>query len=86
MDGDGWRHTWHCEDCPHKNDLSERERAVAMLAADGFTNSAIADRLYMQEQTVKNHLSAVYQKLGITSGNKRVQLAPGLRDLEEDQP
>ncbi len=34
--------------------------------ADGHPNKAIALRLEISEKTVKNHLSAVFQKLGVT--------------------
>lgn len=43
--------------------LTEREIEVAALVRDGRTNREIAERLFLAEGTVKNHVSAVLQKL-----------------------
>ncbi|MET8304324.1 LuxR C-terminal-related transcriptional regulator [Micromonospora sp. NPDC005257] len=45
--------------------LSEREWEVALLAADGLTSRAIAERLFLSTRTVENHLQRVYSKLGV---------------------
>jgi DNA-binding CsgD family transcriptional regulator len=45
--------------------LSRREREVALLAAEGLTSREIAERLYLSGRTVENHLSRIYDKLGI---------------------
>jgi DNA-binding CsgD family transcriptional regulator len=47
--------------------LTAREREVAVLANQGLTNQAIADRLVLSVRTVEAHLSHVYTKSGITS-------------------
>jgi DNA-binding NarL/FixJ family response regulator len=47
--------------------LSKREREVASLAADGLTNKAIAEALFVSSRTVENHLQRAYEKLGIRS-------------------
>ncbi len=52
--------------------LSFREAEIARLVGEGYKNKEIAERLFISEQTVKNHLHHIYQKLRIT---KRVQLA-----------
>jgi DNA-binding NarL/FixJ family response regulator len=52
--------------------LTEREREVATLAANGASNLAIARDCGISERTVKAHLSAVFAKLNITD---RLQLA-----------
>lgn len=46
--------------------LSPREAEVLRLVASGYANKAIALRLGISEKTVKNHLSAVFQKIGVT--------------------
>ena len=51
--------------------LTAREQDVARLVASGLSNKAIAQRLGLQEGTVKVHLHNIYQKLGISS---RVEL------------
>jgi DNA-binding NarL/FixJ family response regulator len=45
--------------------LSRREREVLFLMSRGYDNPSIAERLYLSEQTVKNHISHIYRKLGI---------------------
>lgn len=47
--------------------LTEREHAVAQLAADGLTNNEIARTLFVSPKTVEYHLSHVYTKLRLTS-------------------
>lgn len=56
--------------------LSEREFEIARLAAGRMTTSEIAEKLYISEGTVRNHLSRVFEKLGITGSgkNKRLEL------------
>lgn len=52
--------------------LSERESQVAKLVAGGASNKEIADRLAITERTVKAHLSAIFEKLGVRD---RLQLS-----------
>ena len=47
--------------------FSPRERQIVSLLASGCSNQEIANRLGLRLQTVKNHLSRVYRKLGIRS-------------------
>ncbi|MFE6848421.1 AAA family ATPase [Streptomyces sp. NPDC057686] len=47
--------------------LSRAERRVAVLAAQGCTNQAIATRLFVTASTVEQHLTKVYRKLRLTS-------------------
>jgi DNA-binding NarL/FixJ family response regulator len=46
--------------------LSPREAEILRLVADGHANKVVALRLGISEKTVKNHLSAVFQKLGVS--------------------
>ena len=46
--------------------LSRREREVALLAVDGASSREIAERLFLSQRTVENHLSRIYDKLGIS--------------------
>ena len=50
---------------PWMKSLSPRERDVLKLIAKGLTNQQIADKLFIAEQTVRNHVSIVYSKLGV---------------------
>lgn len=45
--------------------LSERERQVLQLAADGYDGPAIAQHLFVSPATVKTHFLHVYEKLGV---------------------
>ncbi len=47
--------------------VSEREREVLALVAEGMTNAQIAERLNVSESTVKFHLQHVFEKLGVTN-------------------
>jgi DNA-binding NarL/FixJ family response regulator len=44
-------------------DLSEREREVLSLMAEGRTNQAIAERLFITERTVEKHVKSIFAKL-----------------------
>lgn len=52
--------------------LSPRERQIAGAVAEGMSNREIASALGITEQTVKNHLTAIFTKMKVTS---RLQLA-----------
>jgi DNA-binding NarL/FixJ family response regulator len=47
--------------------LTERERELASLVAQGRTNRQIAAAAYLSEKTVERHLSHIYAKLGVSS-------------------
>lgn len=55
--------------------LTPREVAVLRLAADGLTNRAIGTQLGIAENTVKNHLRHVHQKLDVRSRTEAVLVA-----------
>ena len=60
-------------------ELTETERRVAELAAEGLANKEIASSLFVTERTVQVHLKRVYAKLGIRSRN---QIARRLAELD----
>ena len=43
--------------------VTKREEEVLQLIADGCSTPEVADRLYISQKTVKNHLASIYQKL-----------------------
>jgi DNA-binding NarL/FixJ family response regulator len=47
------------------DELSDREKKILQLMAQGLDNKEIAKTLYIAEQTVKNHVSIIYSKLGV---------------------
>ena len=46
--------------------LSNREKQVVQLVAQGFRNREIGEKLFISEQTVKNHLRNIFDKLGVS--------------------
>ena len=46
-------------------DMTEREKEICTLLAEGLTNRQIAEQLYISEGTVKNYISSIYDKTGI---------------------
>jgi len=64
--------------------LSEREAQVARAVALGKSNKEVAEQLYISERTVKAHLGAIFDKLGVRD---RVQLVLRLQSsLPADSP
>ena len=49
--------------------LTEREREVLSLMAEGLTNGAIAERLVLTERTVESHVRSVLMKLDLPAGD-----------------
>ncbi|MDX1733427.1 MAG: response regulator transcription factor [Halioglobus sp.] len=63
---------------PRLGDLTARELAVAELVGRGGSNREIAMQLSISERTVKSHLTAIFDKLGVRD---RVQLALAMHDI-----
>lgn len=57
------------------DDLTEREREVLVELAAGERIAGIAERLFVSEKTVKNHLTSIYAKLGAETGAQAVAVA-----------
>lgn len=57
------------------DELSEREREVVRLAALGYTNGEIAQRLHIGERTVKTYRARAMEKLGISRRSELVEYA-----------
>jgi DNA-binding NarL/FixJ family response regulator len=45
--------------------LTKREKEVLFLLAQGYNNKTIAEKLFIEEQTVRNHVSMIYSKIGV---------------------
>lgn len=50
-------------ECPFLKQLTTRELEILSLLAQGYTNAAIADSLYIDIKTVEHHLNSMYSKL-----------------------
>ena len=55
-----------------RSPLSQREREIVALVAQGFKNKELAEKMFISEQTVKNHLHNIFDKLGVSD---RLELA-----------
>lgn len=80
----------------YKPNLSERQREVACLVAQGYSNKDIAEKLCITVDTVKRHIGDIFVEIGVEN---RVQLAiwafkndlvdldtvnPSVYDIEDD--
>lgn len=66
------------------DDLTSREREILQLIAEGLTNGAIATRLFISVNTVRNHVQSILIKLGAHS--KLEALSVAIRDGIIDPP
>ncbi|MGH9658454.1 MAG: response regulator [Bryobacteraceae bacterium] len=55
-----------------RSPLSQREREIVSLVAQGYKNKEMAEKMFISEQTVKNHLHNIFDKLGVSD---RLELA-----------
>ncbi len=55
-----------------RSPLSHREREIVALVAQGYKNKEMAEKMFISEQTVKNHLHNIFDKLGVSD---RLELA-----------
>lgn len=58
-------------------DMTEREKEICTLLAEGLTNRQIAEQLYISEGTVKNYISSIYDKTGIHDRAKLIVAMKG---------
>ena len=56
-------------------ELTERERKVLALVARGLSNAEIGGKLFISEKTVRNHLTRIFDKLGVNSRARAIVLA-----------
>ena len=63
---------------PELADLTDREREILGLIAEGLTNRQIGERLFLAEKTVKNYVSNILAKLGLERRTQAAVLAAKL--------
>lgn len=61
--------------------LSKRELEILQLMAEGLTNNEIGERLFLSVNTIKTHLSRIFEKLDVTRRTQAVDKAKKLRIL-----
>ncbi len=64
--------------------LTARERDVTRLLAEGHSNLEISQNLFLSEKTVRNYISNLYRKLGITNRGEAILLARKLVSTSEE--
>lgn len=55
--------------------LTPRERDIVNLLATGCSTASIADQLYLSPKTVSNHLTTIFEKLGVANRAEAIVLA-----------
>ena len=60
--------------------LTEQERRILALVAEGLTNREIAQRMFLSEKTIKNYVSSLLAKLGLERRTQAAVLAARLLD------
>lgn len=56
-------------------ELTARENAILLLVAQGHANAEVARRLFISEKTVRNHLTNIFEKLGVDSRARAIVVA-----------
>lgn len=70
--------TTYIDAASYVEQLTEREREILALVAQGASNRQVAERLYLTEGTVKNHMSSILSKLGVRDRTQAVLKAKEL--------
>ena len=60
--------------------LTDQERRILTLVAEGLTNREIAERMFLSEKTIKNYVSSLLAKLGLERRTQAAVLAAKLLD------
>lgn len=77
----------HAAKSPDDPGLTERELEVLQLVGQGASNRDIADRLFIREKTAKNHLTHIFEKLGVSDRTQAALYAvrTGLVQLDKER-
>ena len=78
MSNQGLPRSFECSNC----NLTDRQSQVVELLEAGLSNKEIARRLSISEGTVKLHLHAIYQRLGISTRGKLIAFFFGRKPNE----
>ena len=78
----------HKDDADELSALTDQERKILDLIAEGLTNRQIGERMFLAEKTVKNYVSNLFAKLGMSRRTEAAAFATRLserRSREADQ-
>ena len=64
-------------------DLTEREIEVLILLSQGLTNTQLGGKLFISENTVKNHVQGIFKKLNVVNRVQAVSMAYSMRLIQE---
>ena len=64
--------------------LTDQERKILDLIAEGLTNRQIAERIFLAEKTVKNYVSNLLAKLGMERRTEAAVFAARLHDKKSE--
>lgn len=76
----------HKADTRHRSGLSARQHDVLLALCEGLPNRAIAQRLQIAEKTVKSHVTAIFEKLGVANRTQASLAARRLGLINESLP
>ena len=62
-----------------EHNLSQREKEILLLMAEGLDYKSIADKVFISYDTVRTHVKHIYKKLHVNSRSEAVQKAAQLR-------
>lgn len=62
--------------------LTKREKQIFTLLIQSYTTKDIAEKLYISEKTVRNHISNVIQKLGVESRIQAVLVLMKMKEID----
>ncbi|HYF77112.1 MAG TPA: response regulator transcription factor [Symbiobacteriaceae bacterium] len=69
-----------------ETDLTDRERSILLLVGEGLTNREIAARLFLSEKTVRNYVSIILQKMGLSNRTQAAAYVSRKRLLGGENP
>ena len=67
--------TRHDDESQGEHLLSEREREVLRLVEQGLSNKAVGQQLFISSRTVSQHLTSIFNKLGVNTRTQAVAVA-----------
>ena len=70
----------------HPKGLTERQKDILALIAQGYENRRIADSLFVSRDTVRWHIRTIYKKLGVRNRRQAIAHMGGARDFAPTKP